>query len=85
MSIFNYERLFGSANIFLSTVHARLLLRDKAHGPEKIELFQHTLKWKEKANSECKLTGFFGKKNKKKTSQQLQFVCDLNHYIAERQ
>ena len=54
---------------------------------KKIELFQHTLKWKEKANFEGKLTGFFRKKKKKKkkASQQLQFVCDLNHYIAERQ
>ena len=74
----------GLLIFFLALCMQGLLLRDKAHGPEKIELFQHTLKWKEKANSECKLTGFFWQK-KKKTSQQLQFVCDLNHYIAERQ
>ena len=73
----------GLLIFFLALCMQGLLLRDKEHGPEKIELFQHTLKWKEKVNSECKLTGFFGKK--KKTSQQLQFVCDLNHYIAERQ
>ena len=56
----------GLLTFFLALCMQGLLLRDKAHGPEKIELFQHTLKWKEKANSECKLTGFFWQKKKKK-------------------
>ena len=58
-----------------------LLLHDKMHGREKIELLQHTLKWKEKANFEHKLTGFFWQKKK---TQQLHFICNLNHYFAEQ-
>ena len=55
----------GLLIFFLALCMQGLLLRDKAHDPEKIELFQHTLKWKEKANSECKLTGFFWGEKKK--------------------
>ena len=55
----------GLLILFLALCMQGLLLHDKAHGPEKVELFQHTLKWKEKANFEYKLTGFFWKKKKK--------------------
>ena len=63
----------GLLIFFLALCMQGLLLRDKAHGPEKIELFQHTLKWKEKANSECKLTGFFWQKKKKKKKHHSSF------------
>ena len=39
-----------------------LRLHDKMHGPEKLELLQHILKWKEKENFEHKFTGFFWQK-----------------------
>ena len=59
-----------------------LLLHEKMHGPEKIELLQHIIKWQEKANFKHNLTCFFF--GKTKTSQQPPFICNLNHYFAER-
>ena len=50
---------------FLALCMQRLLLHNKMHGREKIEQLQHTLKWKEKANFEHKLTGFFWQKKTK--------------------
>jgi len=48
MSRFNYQRSFGLVNIFLAMCMQGLFLHDKMHGPEKIELLQHILQWKEK-------------------------------------
>ena len=56
----------GLLILFLALCMQGLLSHDKAHGPEKVELFQHTLKWEENANFEYKLTGFFLAKKKKK-------------------
>lgn len=64
MSRFNYQRSFGLVNIFLAMCMQGLFLHDKMHRPEKIELLQHILQWKEKANFEHNLTGFFGQKKK---------------------
>ena len=56
----------GLLIFFLALCMQGFFLHGKVHGPEKIELFQHTLKWKEKANFEYKLTGFFWRKKKTK-------------------
>ena len=44
----------GLLIFFLALCMQGLPLHDKVRGPEKVELFQHTLKWKEKANFEYK-------------------------------
>ena len=83
MSKFNYQRSFGLANIFLAICMQGLLLHQKMHGPEKIGLLQHIIKWKEKANFKQFDRGFFLAK-KKNPSQQPHFICNLNHYFDER-
>ena len=55
----------GLLIFFLALCMQGLLLHDKAHGPEKVELFQHTLKWKEKQTLNTSQQSFFGKKKKK--------------------
>ena len=57
---------------FLALCMPGLLLHDKMHGREKIELLQHTLKWKEKADFEHKLTGFFWQKKNTTASLYMQ-------------
>ena len=86
VSIFNYERLFGSANIFLSTVNARITFTWQSAWPWKNRTIPTHIKMERKSKLWMQVDRvFLAKKKKKKTSKQLQFVCDLNHYIAERQ
>ena len=84
MPRFNYQRSFGLANIFLSTVLARITFTWQNAWPWKNRTLATHIKMERKSKLWTRVDRVFLAKKNKKTSQQLHFICNLNHYFAEQ-